>query len=64
MLKIVRKTIKKRQVGNTNLSKLAPIQETFDNGPITTKKAQLSTPVSAKKLYATETASFVRSIAL
>ena len=64
ILKIVRKTIRNRQLGKTNLLKELPSQLMLERGPITTKKAQSVTPERAKKLYATETASFVSSIAL
>jgi hypothetical protein len=63
MLNNVMNTIKNKQLGNTYLLKLLPIQARLDSGPITTKNAQLSTPVRAKKLYATDTANLVSSIA-
>jgi hypothetical protein len=58
------KTIRKRHVGNTNLLKLLPSQAMSERGPITVKNAQFVTPVKTKKLYATETATFVSSDAL
>jgi hypothetical protein len=64
MLKIVMKTIKKRHVGNTNLLKLLPSHAMSESGPITVKNAQFVTPVNTKKLYATETATFVSRDAL
>ena len=64
MLKTVRKTIKNRQLGKTNLLNELPSQLMLDSGPITTKNAQSVTPERAKKLYATETANLVNNIAL